>query len=161
MGVDQSFYFGPYVECVYVPVPVTDTAYHCAQDVKHPVSSGDKFCRSCGAGVKAKHVKTDKVTSNVDWETLREEIDEKLYEANSMGGQFGAPNTDYWLSNVRDGITRSMRLGKYEEDAQEITAEIIQSEIATVEKFFAKEIEVLRKHYKSVRVAWGILSYCH
>lgn len=166
MGIDQTFYFGPYVECVYEPVPVVDTVYQCSQDAKHSVGQGlcsnDKFCRSCGAGVKAKHVKTDRVSNNIDWKTLREEIDERLYEASSMGGQFGAPNTDYWLSNIRnDGLTRTNRLGKHEEDAQEIGSELISTEIATMEKIFAKEIEALRKHYKSVRVAWGILSYCH
>jgi hypothetical protein len=161
MGVDQSFYFGPYVECVYEPVPVIDTAYRCAQDAKHTVSSGDKFCRSCGAGVKATHVKTDRVKSNINWDALNKEVNDRLYEASSMCGNFGEPNTDYWLSNVRDGITRHTNLGKYEEDAQEITPELIRAEIAVMEKFFAKEIEALRKHYKSARVTWGVLSYCH
>lgn len=161
MGVDQSFYFGPYVECVYEPVPVIDTVYRCAQDVKHSVSSGDKYCRTCGAGVKANHIKTDKVTSNLDWESIDKEIHDRLYQARSMCGNFGAPNTAYWLSNVRDGIIRSTKVGKHEEGNQQITPELIQSEIAILEKFFTKEIEVLRKHYKSVRVVWGILSYCH
>lgn len=71
MGIDQTFYFGPYVECVYEPVPVVDTVYQCAQDAFHSVGQGlcsrDKFCRSCGSGVKAKHVKTDRVMSNIDW----------------------------------------------------------------------------------------------
>jgi len=161
MGVDQSFYFGPYVECIYEPVPVTDTVYHCAQDMKHSVSSGDKYCRACGAGVKPKHIKTAKVTSDIDWHSVGKEISDKLYPVSSMCGDFGAPSTAYWLSNVHDGITRSTRLGKYEEDAQQITPELIQAEIGILEKTFAKEIEVLRKHYKSVRVVWGILSYCH
>jgi len=174
MSVDHNVYLGPYIACVYQPVERMNQVYFCSQTeglqlpdprgrgTAHRVTSSDKFCSQCGSSISTKMVATGKFNSNVDQGALRQAINERLYEASSMGGgEFGAPNTEYWLSNVRDTITRQTKLDSYEETALSITPELIQAEIQCLEKFFSKEIEILKQHYKSVQVVWGLLAYCN
>jgi hypothetical protein len=155
MGVDHTVYCGPYFECKWQGVPQTRRVFFCSKDTTHSVSSSQNFCSTCAGKIDFSDEPTGKLTSEVDWDTLHQELDERLYEVN-----FDAPKTDFWLGNFRVDGVEAHQFDKYEEGFAEITPDRPQREIRLTEDFYAKELEILKKHYHQVRVAWGIIGYC-
>jgi len=157
MGVDQSFHYGPYVECKARGVLNTNIVNFCSSDKKHHIKYSDTFCSKCGSVINSRTITLDELRADIKWKELDKELDNRLMTVSS--NNFGM--ISYWVSNItNDGIGRKTSLGKYEEDICEITPGQPEREILLFADFFKKEIEVLRKHYKQVRVCWGILSCC-
>lgn len=157
MGVNQSFHYGPYVECKAQGIPVTQIVHFCSTDEKHNIRYSDTFCSKCGSAINSKTITLDKLRADIDWEEIDKELDGRLMRVSS--DNYGM--ISYWVSNItNDGIGRKTSLGKYQEDICEIIPGQIEREIFLFTEFFKKEIEVLRKQYRRVRVCWGILSYC-
>ena len=164
MGVDQNITLGPYVECRYTPIEIDaiTSKYVCVKQTDHKPVSGSQFCHQCGASVELRTLKTGKkISSSIDTWKISTELQERMYCASSMSGPFGEPNTDYWLANVSwDKSKRRTILGKYQEAAIPISPELMAAETQTFSTFFAKDLEILCQHYKSVVVRWGLISYC-
>lgn len=160
MGVDHNIRLGTYVECKYQPVESVDTQYHCSKDPSHRPSSGAKFCATCGTAISEKLVKTGRFVSPIDTWEISKELKDRLYSAHSMGGHFGEASTEYWIPNISWGGSLEESLSKYEEAAVAVDPTVMASDIALFSKFFEAEIAVLRKHYQSVTVRWGLLAYC-
>ena len=156
MGVDQTFYCGPYVECEWKGVPQTQRVHYCLGDKSHKVTGSDNFCALCGSKVEFNLFKTGIIVSDIEWEDVEEAIEEKLYEVNLTNSK----QLDYYLPNTSiDGLDRPA-FGKYEEGIVEISPDAIEKEIAAVEIALSSQLNNLRKLYKSVRVTWGVISYC-
>ena len=155
MGVDHNIFLGPYAECVYPTVGVMRTVLECKGNTLHKPLEGNKFCFQCGAEVVVKAVDTGETCPDVDkWEII-EEVDQRLHCANE---NIGEPNTHYWMSNMVS--CSGIGLDRYEERVEAITAVNIYNDVAQFHQEFEKELAVLRKHYLSVTVKWGLVAYC-
>jgi len=153
MGVDQTFHYGPYVECKAQGKPDTRIINFCSTDEKHIIRYSDSFCSKCGAAINSRTVFLDDLKADIAWEALDKELDDRLMHVLSEDKGLRA----YYASNItNDGIGRKTSLGKYEEEICEIVSGQPLREIFLFTEFFKKEIEVLRKYYKQVRVCWGI-----
>ena len=159
MGVDHHIFIGPYAECIYPTVGVMKTVLECKGNTLHKPLEGNKFCFQCGAEVVVKSVETDKTCAAFDAWEISEEVKERLHHASSMSSrEIGAPNTDYWMSNLGD--SDGISLDRYEQTVEPINTVRIYNETARFHQEFEKELAVLREHYISVTVKWGLVAYC-
>lgn len=168
MGVRSTFHFGPYLKCTYIPMPRTKTLRFCPNGdhisptpvFGMPVQELP-FCGQCGAKIETKEVVTSEFTSDVDTESLCEEINEDFYEANvTDADQAGRASADYWLLNKQSSIERETTIHQYETGVIEITPAMMESEVKTIEREFAKQLTIFRKYYQQVRVVWGVIATC-
>lgn len=161
MGIDQSFYFGPFVKCSYDTKPVFKTVFFCEQTLDHKVKGKHQFCPACGSKVLSREVTTDEKSPNIDLDAIESSLGGRLMDVWSNCGHLGEEGYHYYQSNLtKDGIKRTSTYGKYETGIVELCADDIIKEIELFSSFFAKELKTLHAHYKQVVVTWGVISSC-
>lgn len=159
MGVDQTFYCGPFLECHWEGVPATKKVNYCSEDSTHKVRKKDNFCAVCGSGINTKTKLTGELTNDIEWETLEDAIKNRLVDISIEG----APKqTTIWKPNCKiPEIARKTSFGRYEEGFLTFKeADAIRAEVDAFETFFSDEISAIRKQYAKVEIRWGVLSYC-
>jgi hypothetical protein len=164
MGIDQNFYVGPFVKSRETGTIRTETVRFCSGDSSHArgaeIKNKDAFCSSCGSQI-IEQLQTfpGELRSTVSAWDVATEFDELLTHISGMC-DFGDKLTDYWISNRNNDGMWSLDLEMYTTTLQEISPEIIVEGKQKFADHFAPELEILRKHYASVEICWGVLGWC-
>jgi len=154
------FHCGPYIECIARAI-TTKMIYFCAsggEDGGHDISFTE-YCRTCGGDIKSKWVPTLKAA--IDSERLDREVGDRIMNILSEDV------TCYYVSNITDNdISKTSlvarRPGQFGEIRPWFSKEVCEFQVGAEKfrftNFFKKEIEILQRHFKEVRVCWGVLS---
>jgi len=159
MGVDQNFLIGPFAKCRDAGMPNTGIVRFCSNDGSHKVEQGKSFCSTCGKGITEQPQTFPGLTASVNAWDIADECKERITHVSGMC-EFGEKLTDYWISNLTNDGIWSLALEMYTDALQEISPEVITEGKAKFTEFFAPELEILRKHYASVEICWGVLGWC-
>ena len=156
MGVEQNFRIGPYLKCIDQGMPQTSTVRFCPTDASH--KSGDQpFCSFCGSAITEQfQTFPGKLARSVSSGDISNEVDSRLVPLSELGERL----EDYWVSNLLNDGVWDLNLEMYQNVSEEINPEIIPEGIARFTEFFAPELGILKKHYASVEVCWGVLGWC-
>lgn len=158
MGIDQNFYIGPFAKCRDAGIPKTKKIRFCPGDSSHRALG--EFCSSCGSKI-ADQLQTfpgESAQSVSSWD-VAEECDERITPISGMC-EFGEKLHSYWTSNRNNDGIESTSLEMYDTTIREIAPDAIEEGKAKFAEVLAPEIEILKKHYASVEICWGILGWC-
>ena len=151
MSSHLHVYLGAYVECTYQDTKRTAHVQGCTNSKckRHPKTWGSdvrgKFCEECASPI-------GKVAVQVAEHPDDAEITKEALSNANMGDD----ERTWLIPNVhRPGEPRKGRREDREEhvDLRDVDP---KAEMAWFEKAFAKELDALRPHYKSVEVKWGL-----
>lgn len=156
MGVDTNLYVGPFAATP--KLAKRDVVYDvtgCEKCKTTNVSSIVKFCAHCGD--KIGKYKTTKHEAPHLW-GIYEGMGERLrFAENMQTGTAVSPKYDVWVSNMRDFPPG--RPATDDSFLLEFDQEAMTREIKAFEKYFAKELEHLKKACGSVTVRWGMMKW--
>lgn len=161
VSIDYSTYVGPYVVCAVNLWGVSRSRRSCPNPTckNHGAYMPAGFCPTCGTAVS--DVRFSEQEFAVDDDDLREQIDERLVTAH--GGAYAewthTNSAHLWKPNVAWASLRDPHLDRTDFNLQDITADLVQAELAQFESFFAPELAQLRTAYgeAAVSVRWGVI----
>jgi len=153
MGMSQSLYLGAYARCLNPKAEKPEKRRTCPKVgcKAHKQYVNSPHCSYCGTAVKEIDVMEKR--ESIDSDAARTEFRESLH----MIGQHN-PDTfegkDCWAPNVQ-----RTRIEEYFTGEDPIEDSVPADEKKKFEKKYAKELEILRRHYgeKNVEVRWGLL----
>lgn len=163
MGVDQNIHIGPYLKCLDAGIPKTKKIRLCSANPSDRIGApGERnnFCPTCGSEI-VEQLQTfpgEVVRSVSPWD-IAGAFDERITPVQGMC-EFGKELESYWTSNKIDDGVWSVSIDMYDQVIQELKPETLTEGRAKFAEVFASEIEILKSHYASVEICWGILSWC-
>lgn len=158
MGIDVTRYLGPYVEAeVKIQEVVVDT---CEKKKECPDPKSG-YCSVCGIKASSRFKKRNQeVPEYLDGMGATKEA---MCETSGMSSPdvIDGVRTYRYIPNMHRDAPRNLWLRDEVEDLHIEMGDLdVKKEINWFEKAFAKEIEIIRKHYGTIKIKWGYIQWC-
>lgn len=161
MSVDFNVYLGPYVRATPKMKEQFRADRRCSsKECQVRAAQVGHFCPACGKPMETYQRATGYMVADYGDVVPSEEVDDSLISHFFLQTNAPTSHVEIWLSNHR-GQPREFVLENY--STNEIPFEQVEqfrkAELTWLNVEHGVHIEILRKHYITVELAWGLLTW--